>query len=878
MRKIKRCLGLGIAIILLMLPVACTAAKSATPPAASAPATAPTATTAAATAPAASGPTVSPEDRADKLFTEGMSQAQSGQFAEALATMAKAKKLAGDDPRIVQAHRLLEEYVSHASKVEARRAAEYAAAVERVQWARLTEQYARDHADVEAKLREKIHQIATALRDSGNSETLQEAAKDSYEQLQRASVKTLDDATRDIHQAVALLGKDKAPYGDVFRRVAATLGEKLEAYKQLWAKANVGDPNVRHDTARRLRAIEDGLYDDLGDLEGLTSEKPWSEAIMRALMAQRAAAPADKIAEQPWYRQLLQETEEHAKQFEAAGEWENALMAYTGLKELDETNPAYLERVKSVQPHIRVLRFYGPEEPAKPSATSRPKDLEPTWQELDEGIDAEMAQKVISQLDSYYVTAVDYAKLTRAALSSVKVLAETPQLAETFPGLADAAKRKAFLEDIDAQIKAVDARDRADHLDLALALNSVLRSSQRTVNIPVPVLAAEFTEGFLGELDEFSSMIWPHDMADFQKQTMGYFYGVGVQIGKEQGEPLRVVTPLANSPAFKAGLKAGDLILTVDGRPTEDIGVDKLVRMITGEKGTKVTLRIKRAGRSEPFDVTLTRQEINIDTVRGWQNRPDGQWDYLIDPADGVAYVRIMQFTEQTPKEFDQVLDALRKAHVHSLVLDLRFNPGGLLHSATEVADEFLSHGRLVATEGRQTRRQEINATPSGKYLNGDLVVLINPVSASAAEIVSGALKDWHRGVILGQRSYGKGSVQNVIPIRRGRAALKLTTAYYYLPSGRLLHRRPGQKDWGVDPDIEVRMTPKQTRQWLELRQRTDLLQDVDPNELHSDLARQYDADNQLAAAVLLLKLKQLQEPPEPIAPPASVAAATAAP
>jgi len=157
-------------------------------------------------------------------------------------------------------------------------------------------------------------------------------------------------------------------------------------------------------------------------------------------------------------------------------------------------------------------------------------------------------------------------------------------------------------------------------------------------------------------------------------------------------------------------------------------------------------------------------------------------------------------------------------------------------------------------------------------------VVLINPVSASAAEIVSGALKDWHRGVILGQRSYGKGSVQNVIPIRRGRAALKLTTAYYYLPSGRLLHRRPGQKDWGVDPDIEVRMTPKQTRQWLELRQRTDLLQDVDPNELHSDLARQYDADNQLAAAVLLLKLKQLQEPPEPIAPPASVAAATAAP
>jgi carboxyl-terminal processing protease len=877
-RQTKRCLGLGLVIILFLLPVACTAAKPAPPAAASGPATAPAATAAVATAPAASSAAISPEDRADNLFAEGMTQAQAGQFTDALATITKAKKLAGDDPRIVQAHRLLEEYVSHTSKVEARRAAEYAAAVERVQWARLTEQYARDHADLEAKLREKVRQLTAAVRDSGNSATLQDAAKDSYEQLQRSSVKTLEESLRDLRQAVALLGKDKGPYGDVFRRAATTLGNQLEAYKQLWAKANVGDPNVRHDTARQLRALEDDLYDDLGDLEGLTTEKPWSEVIMRALMAQRAAAPKDKIAEQPWYRQVIQENEERAKQFEAAGQWENALMAYAGLKELDETNPAYMERIKSIQPHMRVLRLYGKEEPAKPSATSRPKDLEPTWQELDEGIDAEMAQKVISQLDSYYVTAVDYAKLTRAALTAVKVLAETSQLAETFPGLADAAKRQAFLEDIDAQIKAVDARDRADHLDLSLALNSVLRSSQRTVNIPVSVVVAEFTEGFLGELDEFSSMIWPHDMADFQKQTMGHFYGVGVQIGKEPGEPLRVVTPLANSPAFKAGLKAGDLILAVDGRPTEDIGVDKLVRMITGEKGTKVTLQIKRAGRAEPFDVTLTRQEINIDTVRGWQSKPDGQWDYLIDPSDHIAYVRITQFTEQTPKEFEQVLDTLRQAHVHSLVLDMRFNPGGLLRSATDVADEFLRHGRLVATEGRQTRRQEINATPSGKYLDGDLVVLINPASASAAEIVSGAIKDWHRGILVGQRSYGKGSVQNVIPIRRGRAALKLTTAYYYLPSGRLLHRRPGQKDWGVDPDIEVRMTPKQTRQWLEVRQRTDLLQDVDPTELHSDLARQYDADNQLAAAVLLLKLKQLQEPTETVAPPATVAMETAAP
>jgi carboxyl-terminal processing protease len=203
-----------------------------------------------------------------------------------------------------------------------------------------------------------------------------------------------------------------------------------------------------------------------------------------------------------------------------------------------------------------------------------------------------------------------------------------------------------------------------------------------------------------------------------------------------------------------------------------------------------------------------------------------------------------------------------------SLILDLRFNPGGLLRSAGSVSDEFISSGRIVSTRGiQQPKATEINATPGGNYTNGDLVVLINEHSASAAEIVSGALKDWRRAVIVGERSYGKGSVQNVIPIPRHKAYLKLTTAYYYLPSGRCLHRRNGDKVWGVDPDVRVLITPRQMRRWLDIRRKTDLLQDGQSGQLDSDLADQYKADVQLNTAVTILKLMRLQPEGTPPVP-----------
>jgi carboxyl-terminal processing protease len=195
------------------------------------------------------------------------------------------------------------------------------------------------------------------------------------------------------------------------------------------------------------------------------------------------------------------------------------------------------------------------------------------------------------------------------------------------------------------------------------------------------------------------------------------------------------------------------------------------------------------------------------------------------------------------------------------VIVDLRHNPGGLLQSATRIADQFLSTGRLVSTKVRSTPIAEFNAHPEGEYLEGDLVILVNRYSASAAEIVSGAIKDWGRGLIIGERTYGKGSVQHVITIKKEKAYLKLTAAHYYLPSGRLLHKTNGSESWGVDPDVKVQLTPKQAKRWLDLRRKTDLLQEIDPDQLASDLTKQYEADLPLSTAVVLLRLMQLQQP-----------------
>jgi len=810
----------------------------------------------------------SDETQAARLATTAMEETLSGKFVHALTLLDEAHKLAPTNATVLAAESLLKDYLTQCNRMETERTREYTATVARIERTFLAEESLPKLA--EKGLDKKLREAAQELAKSFNRISLSDALESETDPAAAAKLRT--DTLGAIDKCLELAGKvaspldgDESEYARSFRALRDALTRELRAYRACWHDVQTAQSKARLAGAAQLRAAEDALLESMGNLEAMIAEKPWRVGLSQARLAMQLVPDPAAPKSEEWYRKLVSRAETLGEEFIARAEWQDAMSVYTSLEDLDPDSEAYKAKSKATQRHVRVLNLYGAK--PQPATATQPAEGENDgigdWRDLTRGVDADMVKRAITQLNQYYVTAVDYRKLARGALESVKVLAETPQAANSFPALADAQKNKEFLQAVDQALDSLEKKDRVTHLQLQLALNTVLLASERTVKVPVEVLAVEFTDGFLDEMDKFSSMVWPHDVPDFQKHIRGQFFGVGIQITKEPGEPLKVVTPLPDSPALKQGLKVGDEIVAVDGRETADLPLDRLVQMIMGPKGSKVTLRIRRQG-LEPFDVSIIRDEIRIETVKGWQRKPDGgngEWDYLIDRDSRLGYIRVTQFTDGTYADLVAALNELKAQQARGLILDLRFNPGGLLTSATQVADEFLRAGRIVSTRGRQVRQTESNATAYGRYLDGDLVVLVNEGSASAAEIVSGALKDWRRGVIVGQRSFGKGSVQNVIPIQDHPALLKLTTAYYYLPTGRLLHRRNGDKDWGVDPDVRVLVTPRQMKRWMDLRRKTDLLdREADLDDLRDTLDKQLDTDLQLRTGVLLLKLMRLQQ------------------
>jgi len=798
--------------------------------------------------------------QAAKMRAAGIAHAIAGRFDQSLAVLRGAAELSPDDSITAEAVTLLEDCVSRRRQRQAERAADYAAAVRRVRRAMLAQKYLPKlaKAKLDEKLRKAVSEVIAVYDDAPGSGQVEGASQDNLVELKAAAVKAIDGAAAKLTDAVDLLTDDDSEYANAFRGLAGVARAKLTAYRATW-DCPLETPQARRAATEKLKSLQSDLAEALSDLNAMTSAKPWRVAIWQAGLAKRTLPNGHELAGQDWYRRLLADVEARARQAADQNDWYEAIQAYAGLEELEPGNETYRDKSKTVRRHVRVLELYGkkPTEQVDPAA-----DDNGGWRKMTAGVDVEMVRRAINQLGKHYVAPVEYRKIARGALLSVKVLAETSQAANSFPALGDQEKRRDFLKAVDRALDNIESKDRIADDEVIYALNSVVSASERTVEIPTGVLAMEFAEGLLDELDKFSSMVWPDDLRKFNKAVRGHFIGVGIQITKEPGQPLRVVTPLPDTPAYRAGIKPDDVILAVDGVPTEKLSINRLVSMIMGERGTKVVLRINSSGLLKPKDVPIIRDEIRVHTVKGWSREADGRWRYIINQGGKVGYVRLTQFTDDTLAELKEALEQLRQAEVRALVLDLRFNPGGLLPQAVGVADEFLRDGRIVTTRGRNVPETEHKAKSAGGYLpdRGDMVVLVNQYSASAAEIVSGALQDWHRALIVGGRTYGKGSVQNVIPIRVDKAYLKLTTAHYYLPKGRLLHRANGAKKWGVDPDVEVLMTPTQRSRWLEMRQKTDLLREAAPARLKKDLAAQLDADMQLKTAVLLLRLMRLEE------------------
>lgn len=297
--------------------------------------------------------------------------------------------------------------------------------------------------------------------------------------------------------------------------------------------------------------------------------------------------------------------------------------------------------------------------------------------------------------------------------------------------------------------------------------------------------------------DRFSEYLTPDELTQVEQQFRGSLTGIGVQL-RVADAGITVMTALEGSPALEAGLRPGDLVESIDGKATAGLTMQEVVKRILGPAGEVVKLRVVHAD-GVVEEMPIKRARITIRTAEGFRRGDDDRWRFLLDDRHKVGYLRITQFTGQTAGEVREALLALKKDGLKGLLLDLRSCPGGLLQQAIKVCALFLKDGTILTTRG--PRKEEQSWKADGKDYLGDfpLVVLLNGETASAAEIVAGALRDRDRAVLLGTRSYGKGSVQAVLKLDEG-GALKITTAYHYLPSGRNIQKRPGEKTWGVDP------------------------------------------------------------------------------
>ncbi|MGH7423833.1 MAG: S41 family peptidase, partial [Candidatus Methylomirabilales bacterium] len=295
--------------------------------------------------------------------------------------------------------------------------------------------------------------------------------------------------------------------------------------------------------------------------------------------------------------------------------------------------------------------------------------------------------------------------------------------------------------------------------------------------------------GMLATLDPHSAYMTPEMFKEIQVETKGEFGGVGIQIGIKDNR-LAVIAPIEGTPAQRAGVRAGDFITKVNEETTKDLTLMDAVQRMRGPKGTKVSLTIQRDGTPDPLVFTLTRDIIKIESVKS----------KVLD--NNIAYVRLTQFQESTARDLSRALKQFREQKLSSTILDLRNNPGGLLTSSVEVSEQFVGPGKLIVyIKGREGRKDEYVSRAKDQLEEYPMIVLVNEGSASASEIVAGALQDWGRAVVIGSTTFGKGSVQTILPLADG-SGLRLTTALYYTPKGRSIQAT------GITPDIVVKAQP----------------------------------------------------------------------
>ncbi|MFM1803921.1 MAG: Carboxy-terminal processing protease CtpB precursor [Planctomycetota bacterium] len=655
------------------------------------------------------------------------------------------------------------------------------------------------------------------------------------------------------------------------------------------------------------KALEEARAKALEDLNAEVEKGEITKALTAAVNYQTLGDTLADALQVPAIQQLIVMGEEAADAAENAGDFFTAQELFYRLKTLNEVSDGetvrhFRARLDEVNQRIQLLAQYAPRElwamrkayaervaPDKPYPEFNDATAE-DWKESLDGISKGMVASALTTAANEHISAGGWEPLVQGGLRAIRVLATTSALKENFPGLADPEKARLLVEAVDRNLEELARADRRSigRGNFNVALRDIMEANAKGPDLPLAVIYREFGDGAIGELagrfeDEYSQVIWPDQLRRFEQMIKGNFVGVGIQIRHDDRREIQVVNPLEGGPAFRGGIENDDRIVAVDGKPTVGWTLNRAVDSITGRAGEEVTLSVKREGVDDPIDFKLVREQIKIRSVNGWwkkalDERGIPEWDWYIDPTAGIGYVRLTSFNDDSFDDFRAAIAQMRAERpLNGIILDLRFNPGGLLQSAIDFSNAFIDNGGIVELQDRDRRKLWGKNADSRRAELRDLplVVLINPGSASASEIVSGAIKAHDHSVVIGERSFGKGSVQTVHPCGDGRsdAQLKLTTQYYVLPPGpgetepRLVHKRPGSTDWGVNPDLVVKMTPTQIEKATMLRQEADVIEQrtarngEEPKERPSveDLIAK-GLDPQLELALLVLQARALKD------------------
>ena len=635
----------------------------------------------------------------------------------------------------------------------------------------------------------------------------------------------------------------------------------------------------QHQQLQRSREQEKlaAYQEQVGELQQIKDETAAKQVldvndldeIMLTVVRAKEYAQDDQKAEllnDPFVQKTLAQMQKKSDEYELQGKWLDAYAHnYYWLTALHEDEQSYKDKAEELT------------ELATIELSLQDSSCGETAQERYEGIEVAMFFRALQLLDNNYVSVVDYGEMAKKGLRRCLLLGTVlRQTNEKLAWTTTAEAAENWAAGLNAMTSAIeDDIAKGQELkaeSIAGLLQDIMAMSDETIRLPKEVLIAQFTEASFAALDPFTNLIWPWNVKDFEKSMTQKFTGIGVEISKSTGV-LRVVSLLPDKPAYRSGkIDADDEIIAVNGEPTDDMTTYCAVGKITGPKGTKVQLTMRRPSTDKVWDVSLMRDEIVVAPLRGWTRTAEGEWDYMVDPENAIGYVRLTSFTENTGPDLDSVLKKLERKGLNGLILDLRFNTGGYLQAAADVVDMFVTEGVIVKSNPRQGFATYEIAHRSGTHPNYPLVVLINGSSASASEIVAGALQDpkYQRATLVGHRSYGKGSVQVVTGYTGDGSQMKYTVAYYHLPSDQRVKNRYqieklGRKDWGIAPDVEVNLLSNETKKMIDIQRDNDILfrgdhkENADETKRHA-LSEAIDGDPQLATGIMVVRSKLLSQ------------------